>query len=523
MKTTRLAAVDVGTNSIRCIVVEAPVNGHFRVLDDEKATVRLGEGLHATGRISDAAIERAREALVRMRKIAAGLGAEDLDAVATSAVRRAGNGSAFVTQMARDTGVRIRVIDGEEEAELAALSARRHFDMGSNPYAMLDLGGGSAEIVTAVGDHVEGVHSLDLGTVYLTERYLHRDPVGDRELARLQKHIRKELRRSLGDVAGPPVCLIGSGGTVTTIGNVLQGVRKERYESVHGYEVLRSDVVHLLAMLQHRSLRERQAVAGLSPERADIIVAGVAVVDRVMSHLGVNVLRINERGIREGLILKALRERGVLREGGDGSDARDWRASVLTLARSCHVDEAHARQVARLALALFDALAEPAGLGPRARTLLEAAALLHDVGYFIGYAKHHKHSHHLIRHAPLFDFSPREKEVVASVARYHRKALPKKGHEGYGQLPAEDQDLVRKLGGLLRLADGLDRRRSSSVAELQCHLDGDECRVVVTGAEDLSVELYGGQAKGDLFEAAFGRRLLLEQRGAPGAAAGRGT
>ncbi|MBE0617647.1 MAG: Ppx/GppA family phosphatase [Proteobacteria bacterium] len=499
-----LAAIDVGTNTIRCIVAEA-APGDFRVLDDERAVVRLGEGLSATGEISPAAWERAREALERMRKIAEGLGATVIEAVATSAVRRASNGAEFVAAMERDAGVRLRVISGEEEAELAALSARHHFEMANTRYALLDLGGGSVEVVTAVGEHIEGIRSLELGAVVLTERFCRRDPLPARDLERLRKHVRKQLRRHLPVEDFVPQMCVGSGGTVTTLGAMAMALRNERYGSVHGYEVMRSEIVHLLAMLSRKTQKERRSVAGLGPDRADIIVAGVAVVDLVMEHLGVNVLTVNERGIREGLILKSLEKHGLRA----AAERRDWRGSLEDFARSCHVDWPHAAQVRDLAGQLFDAVAEPFGLDGRARELLEAAAVLHDVGYFIDYARHHKHTYHLIRHAELLGFTPREKEIVANVARYHRKALPKKKHEGFGRLETADRVLVLRLGGILRLADGLDRRRNGLVRSLRCRLADGRLQVTLAGEEDLSVEVYGGQEKGDLFERAFRTRLEL--------------
>jgi exopolyphosphatase / guanosine-5'-triphosphate,3'-diphosphate pyrophosphatase len=514
VKNKRLAAVDIGTNSIRCIIVEATENGDFRVLDDEKAMVRLGEGLAATGAISPTATGRAREALVRMRKIIDGLGVEVVEAVATSAVRKASNGREFLAAMEDETRLRVRIIDGREEAELAALSAWHHFDMANARYLLVDIGGGSVEVVSAVGSHIEEITSLELGAVFLTETFLAKDPIPNKDFERLRKHIRRELGQALGDRDFPVQYLIGSGGTMTTIGGMVTAIRKENYDSVQGYEVLHSEVMHLLAMLQRKSCKERRSIPGLSPERADIIVAGVAVVAELMRLFGTNVLKVNERGIREGLILRSLHKHGFLERR---RQPRDWRTSARDFARSCHVDENHGEQVAGLALKIFDALAQPHGLDERGRQLLEAAALLHDVGYFISYSKHHKHSYHLIRYASLFDFSPRERELIANLARYHRKGLPKKKHENFVSLSPEDQELVKKLGGILRLADGLDRRRGGQVRNLKCTLDKGCCIIRLQGAEDLSVEIYGGQAKGDLFEAAFDCALELTEEPATAA------
>ncbi|HTY20191.1 MAG TPA: Ppx/GppA phosphatase family protein [Geobacteraceae bacterium] len=506
MQRKRLAAIDLGTNSIRCIVVEADKSGKFRVLDDEKATVRLGEGLVLEGAISQASWHRTMEALSRMKKIADGYGVMGVEAVATSAVRRASNGAAFVRAVADNIGLSIEVISGEEEAELAALSARNNFDMEGTRYALVDIGGGSLEVVTALGNHIDEIYSLDLGAVVLTEKFISTDPVSQKDNSRLRQHIRKTLKATFPSDEIPVSCLIGSGGTMTAIATMVMAMRKEEYGSIHGYEVFRSEVVHLLAMLMRKNLRERKSLPGLNPDRADIIIAGVTVVDELMEFSRANLLKINERGIREGLILKGLKRHNLLAAEGE---PRNWRDAVLEFARSCHQDEGHSLQVAKLGLELFDSLAITYSLGEKERQMLEAAAILHDVGYFVSYSSHHKHTYHLVRHADLFGFTPREREIIAHIARYHRKSLPKKKHESYARLDPQDQLLVRRLGGILRLADGLDRRRNSVVTSLVCALSKSAFTVTVSGEGDISVELFGGKTKGDLFEAAFGVKLLL--------------
>jgi exopolyphosphatase / guanosine-5'-triphosphate,3'-diphosphate pyrophosphatase len=506
VKKNRLAAIDIGTNSIRCIVVEVDKLGKFRVLDDEKATVRLGEGIAREGTITQAAWQRAMDALSRMKKIVDGYGVVAVEAVATSAVRQATNGAAFVKTVADDIGLNIAIISGEEEAELAALSALHNFDMEGTRYAMVDIGGGSVEVVTALGNHIDEIYSLELGAVILTENFITTDPVNRKEYLRLRRGIRKTLRMAFTPEEIPVQCLLGSGGTMTSIAAMVMAIRKEEYGSIHGSEVFRSEVVHLLAMLMRKELKDRRGIPGLPPDRADIIVAGVAVVDELMELFKVNLLKINERGLREGLILKGLKRLKLLSEE---RQQRNWRDAAIEFARSCHQDEEHSRQVAKLAMEMMDTLAAPCGFGEKERQMLEAAALLHDVGYFISYSGHHKHSYHLIRHADLFGFTPREREIIAHVARYHRKSLPKKSHESYVRLVSQDRLLVKRLGGVLRLADGLDRRRNSLVTALDCSLSNSSFMVRVTGADDISVELFGGKAKGDLFEAAFGRKLIL--------------
>jgi exopolyphosphatase / guanosine-5'-triphosphate,3'-diphosphate pyrophosphatase len=515
-RTNRLAAIDIGTNSIRSIVIDPLPNGKYRILDDEKVLVRLGEGLNQTGRISPAAWERAMEALTRQKKIIDGFKVRAVEAVATSAVRKAANGPEFVREIRERIGLDVAVISGDEEAELAALSAFHNFDLEGVRHLIFDIGGGSLELITALGAHMEEVLSLELGAVFLTENFLKQDPVTPDEHQRLRKYIRKSLKANYaGDRTGMQ-CLVGSGGTVTAMAGMITAARRQRYDSLHGHELLRSEVVHLLAMLSRKSNKERRALPGLNPDRSDIIIAGVTAVDELMDFFNVNVLKVNERGIREGLILRGLRREQLLPQD---KPPRSWRASTLEFARSCYFDEEHSLHVAKLANAVFEGLVEKLKLTQKDQRLLEAAALLHDVGYFIGYSSHHKHSYHLIRHADLFGFTPRERAVIANVARYHRKALPKKKHEEFTSLSPGDRDLVSVLGGILRLCDGLDRRRNSVVEKVGCELNGKTLRLKLSGHEDMSVEVFGAKAKSDLLEAATGLKIAIEAHQEPASAA----
>jgi exopolyphosphatase / guanosine-5'-triphosphate,3'-diphosphate pyrophosphatase len=506
MKKTRLAAIDIGTNSIRCIVVDAGQQGRFMVLDDEKATVRLGENLNKSGKISPAACKRAMDSIGLMRKLIDGFNVTEVEAVATSAVRTASNGRELVAALSSELGRDINVISGEEEAELAALSAQRNFEMKGKRYAMIDIGGGSVEIVTALGSHIEEYYSLDLGAVVMTEQFFTSDPIKTSDYQRFRRHVRSLLKKTFSGEKIAVQAFIGSGGTVTSLGAMVMNIRKQAYTSVQGFEILRSEVVHLLAMLMRKDLKGRKGVPGLNPDRADIIIAGLGVVDEVMDFFGANMLIVNERGIREGLIIKCMRRLGFMPAI---PERRNWRESVYEFARTCHFDDLHSKHVSKLALNIFDNLSQEYRLKKIERKLLEAAALLHDAGYFISYNSHHKHSYHLIRHADLIGFTPREREIVAQIARYHRKALPKKKHEEFQRLNENDQATVCRLGGILRLADGLDRRRSGLVEVMGLHKNGNVFNMSLSGSEDISVEIFGGNAKKDLFEKAFKKNLVL--------------
>ncbi|MDO9308306.1 MAG: Ppx/GppA phosphatase family protein [Deltaproteobacteria bacterium] len=507
MKKSRLAAIDIGTNSIRCIVVEVDSQGRFMVLDDEKATVRLGENMAASGAISPPAFARAVDAMSRIRKLIDGLKVTEVEAVATSAVRSASNGVELVEVLTRELGREIRIISGEEEAELVAISARHNFDMSGKRYMIIDIGGGSVEIMSAVANLVESCYSLQLGAVLMTDRFLLSDPVKETEIDKLRRHVRVELKNIFIDEKPIVQSFISSGGTITALASMVMSMRRQAFSSLHGFEVLRSEIVHLLAMLVRKDIKALRSVPGLNPDRADIIVAGLVVIDELMKFFSANIMLVNERGIREGLIIRCMKRLQLLPES---SVQRTWKASVMEFARSCHFDEPHSRHVAKIALNIFDELAKEFKLKKTDRKLLEAAALLHDVGYFISYNSHHKHSHHLIRHADLFGFTPREREMTALIARYHRKSLPKKKHDEFARLDAKDQLIVCQLGGILRLSDGLDRRRSGLVEVVALRHDVSAYRLRLLGTEDISVEIFGGNAKKDLFEKSFAGNVVFE-------------
>ena len=507
MNKCRLAAIDIGTNSIRCIVVEVDQQGRYTILDDEKATVRLGENLAASGAISAAAFARAVDAMSRIRKLIDGLKVSEVEAVATSAVRSASNGVELANVMSRELGREIRIISGDEEADLVARSVRHNFDMSGKRYMIIDIGGGSVEIMSAVANHVESCFSLELGAVLMTDRFMKSDPVRASEIIKFKHFIRSELKKVFAEDRPTVQTFIGSGGTITTLASMVMNMRGQTYSTSQGFEVLRSEVVHLLAMLVRKDVKSLRNIPGLNPDRADIIVAGLVVIDELMKYFGANIMLVNERGIREGLIISCMKRLKLLPES---TTQRNWKESILEFARSCHFDEPHSRHVAKVSLSIFDSVAKEFGLKKNERNLLEASALLHDVGYFISYNNHHKHSHHLIRHAELFGFSPREREMMALIARYHRKSLPKKKHLEYERLEAKDQLVVSRLGGILRLSDGLDRRRSGLVEVVALKRSGLTFSFKLLGTEDISVEIFGGNAKKDLFEKAFGGVVVFE-------------
>src|SRR6185503_4306123 len=302
----RLAAIDVGTNTVRLVVAEVEADGTYRILDEEREPARLGQGLASTGRLSAESVERALAAIGKMKAIADGFQVTDLRAVATSAVREATNGRAFCREALRRHKVKIEVISGDEEAQLAFRSATRHFSLENRSTALVDIGGGSLEIILTAGTVIDQVFSLPLGAVRVTEAWLKSDPLRPKHWRKLKKGIDRELKHALKRPPFSTETMIGSGGSFTALAHMAQWQREGRHGSVQGYMLTRADIVHLLDRLRETPLDARRQIPGLSADRADIIVAGAAVIARLAKRLGVRQILVNERGIRDGILLQLI-------------------------------------------------------------------------------------------------------------------------------------------------------------------------------------------------------------------------
>ncbi len=548
-KAWRIAAIDVGTNSIRLIVAEAFGEGNYRVLDDEREIARLGKGLGEGGALSPDAVERAVLVIDHMRKIAEGYGVERIRVVGTAAVREASNGEEFRRLLRERTGLSLEIIDAHQEAKLAYTSAAHAFDLRSLPAAVVDIGGGSTEIVLSSGAVIEQVYTVPLGAVRLTDQFGGPDDSAGARYEEMRRHVRRVVREHVPDLPFTPQLLVGSGGTFEAVAKVAMQERgaKGASATVRGYDMTRAEVGRLLDRLRGMALRDRLRVPGLSEQRAEIIVGGVCVLHRVMTRLGVERMRVNDGGIRDGMLLAMIGEffAGPEAEPAPSSAGREPRSrgqirSVRHFAASCNYERRHCYHVASLALQLYDqALRDPAlcaaadaSCGPMwrepdARLLLEAAGVLHDCGYHINYARHHLHSYHLIMHSDMAGFTRREIEIVANIARYHRGPEPKGKHENLASLARADRDLVRALSAVLRVADGLDRTHMQNVRAIRVERAASDprgrasVRLGIEAPADPAVDIWGSQRKSDLFREVFHADLeyaWIDAPAQPGAA-----
>lgn len=500
---TRLAAIDIGSNSIRQIVADVTPDGRIRVLDEMKAAPRLGTGLDKTGMLAEESMRHALEALQRMATLAHQYGATRVESVATSAVRDAANGRHFLDLVRRETGLRVRLLHGEDEARLAFRSALAHFDLARGRSVVMDIGGGSLELAMSADGLLERLVSLPFGAIRVTEAFLGLSP-RRKHVKALRAHVRDDIRKALPlrDWRGSQ--LICSGGTFTNLAGIYlyrQGTTSAAGR-VHGTRVPREELEHIIDLLQECSPQERTQVRGLNVGRSDIILAGLLVAVEVMARIEARELQVSAYGIREGLLLESAQVQALPADPGEARER-----SVRTFAERCHYEAPHAQHVQRLALQLYDAVGARLGCVPADRQVLADAALLHDVGYHINYDKHHKHSYHLILHADLLGMSPVEQVIVANVARYHRGNPPRRKHPNFGRLDRETRARIVRLAAILRVADGFDRGHVGGVQKVKVRWTDRALRLTAVPdprARVLRLELWGASRKSALLAALAG-------------------
>jgi exopolyphosphatase/guanosine-5'-triphosphate,3'-diphosphate pyrophosphatase len=506
----RLAAFDVGSNSIRLVVAEAQADGRYRVLDDERESTRLGRSLASTGELDETSITDSLSALRRFKTIANGLGIENLRAIATCAVREATNGPEFCQIVKNQLGIELEVISSQKEARLAFHSVKRRFDLAGKNTLLVDIGGGSTEIVLASGEHVEAIYATQLGAVRLGEKFGGGQSLAGDDYERMERGIYRELHKTTEKPKQPLHLTIGSGGTFTSLGSIIMAAKGQSRLPLAGCQVTRAELRHLIDRLRKMSLKERREVAGLNPDRADIIVPGLAVIDCIMRRFKVNLIQVHAYGVRDGLLLSMIEDL----QGNNRQDIpTDSLAQMERFSAACGVELQHARQVAKLAGEICNGLYEFYEMEVADMRVLDAAARLQDVGYLIDYESHHKHSYHLILHSHIENFRPEELELIANVARYHRGSEPKRKHENFRRLNADDQLRVRRLAAILRLAGGLDRSHNQTVERVEVRMNNDMLELVVFAAEYPETDLWAARRRTRMLEKVFDAEISIEWSG----------
>lgn len=536
----RLAAIDIGSNAIRLRIVDvdppalgafsagrealragaagatgvdSPRFHPFRDVHADRAPVRLGHDVFTKGRLEPGVIGAACEALRRFRAAMDAAKVDRYRAVATSAAREAQNGDLFVERAAREAGVHVEVIEGVEEARLVQIAVRERIAFGERTAVLVDIGGGSTELTVLRGRGAVYARSLPVGTVRMVEAFLEdRRPVdaGHRRLVeeyvdRVMADATREILELLGDGAegGGIDLLVGTGGNIETLADLcpVAGAPAEG----RGIDV--AAMARLLDELSLRTPEERVQDYGLRPDRADTIVPAATILSRIARVFGQRTIAAPGVGLKEGVLVDLARAHFV------EPDIRGETAAVtdacLRLGRRYHFDEQHGTLVARFADRLFDDLASRHRLGPRDRILLRAAALLHDIGDFVRYEGHHKHSYYIIIHSDLMGLTPEERALVANIARYHRKSPPNLDHDNFRALSREARSKVKAMASILRIADALDREHRAKVTEVSGRIEGDTLLLEVQGAEDRALEEWTVVAKAGMLRDALGLEVRI--------------
>ena len=510
----RIAAIDIGTNSVHMIVVQVRPDLSFEVIDREKEMVRLGAGGLDGRALTPEAMHAALQVLSKFRRLAESHKVDEVIAVATSATREAENGGEFLQAVTQQTGIRPRVISGTEEARLIHLAAVYGVSVPGDVAVVIDIGGGSVEVTRGTGAAIELGRSFKLGVIRLTERFVKTDPLEPRDERKLVRHIDGEIGKYLHQVArGGFERVIGTSGTILSLGAVASAaeglapgapLRNRRFTAKQIRRV-RKDLVAL-------DLEKRLRVPGLEPRRADLAVAGAILVDEILRRLGAGEITLCDLSLREGLVLDYIsRHRKEIAQADRYPDVR--RRSVFELAERCNYWPEHSQHVARLAIGLFDQTRAIHGLTDREREWLEYAGILHDIGVHISYEGHHKHSYYLVKNGDLRGFEPDEIEAIALVARYHRQATPKRSHDGFADLRRRTRRTVRTLAAILRLAESLDRSHAQTITGLELHDRGDDDLLQLRTTGDAELELWAAARHATPFERLTGKPLRLEVSG----------
>jgi len=523
-----LAAIDIGTNSVHMVIasIDAALPS-FNIIGKEKDTVRLGEFCEGTGELTEEAISRCIGSLKRCMKVADRFNADDVVAVATSAVREAANGQDFIDRVKQEVGLSINLISGTEEARRIYLGVISGMELKGKPHAVIDIGGGSTEIILGSGGPPDFLSSSKVGAVRLAAKFVSSDPLSRKEYDYLKAYVRgvlepttDQLKRKLAkrlyrdDNTDETLRLIGTSGTIECLA-ILAAMDKTGVEPdpLNGYRITFDELARWVNRLRKMSYHQRLAVPGMSDRRAEIIVPGAVILQTAMELLQADQLKICERALREGVVVDWMLTNGLIENRMEFQDSvRD--RSVRKLARKYKAD---GDRVAKFALELFDQTQVILhDLTPLEREYLWAAAMLHNSGHYISHSAHHKHSYYLIRNGGLLGFTETEVEIIANIARYHRKSQPKRRHEGYNNLPTKYERLVvDQLGAMLRIAVALDRGRSSSVETISTEYEPKSSTITlnitpVRADNACELELWNIKFKKEWFEAVFDLKLKAQ-------------
>jgi exopolyphosphatase/guanosine-5'-triphosphate,3'-diphosphate pyrophosphatase len=500
----RMAVIDMGSNSFRLVVFAYEEGGWWSLVDEIREPTRVSAGMGDSGRLKPKPMERAVQTATVFANFLRASGVEYVDAVATSAIRDAVNRDELLSEIHDRTGLEVRTISGDEEAWYGYLAIANSTTVADG--FGLDIGGGSVQLMRMADRRLAEAESVRLGAVRVSESHLPDEDAGSKQIKALRKHVARTLEEFEWWSAKDAPRLAGLGGTIRNLAAAAQKRLDLTDLDVQGFVLTRAALGELIEELSSRPASKRGSVRGIKPDRGDVILGGAVVLDAAMEQGGFDEIEVTEAGLREGILFERMLED---RDPPLLDDVR--RASVENLEHRYGGDHAHAQHVARLSLQVFDALAQEGlhDLGDAERADLWAAGILHDIGTAIDYDDHHRHSHYLILNSSLPGYSPRELELIALVARWHRKGAPDPSQLGDLERKGDGRRL-RVLCGIIRLVEQLERARDQSIASVSVQRDGDTVRLVAdtngSGA-DPSVAVWAAQRGSDLLAEAIGEEV----------------
>jgi len=505
----RYAAIDIGSNSIRMEAAEVTPGMPTRILAADRQVTRLGESVFRSGSISPEAMQLAVTVLARMADTYKKLDVMAVRAVATSAVRDTRNQAEFIELASEAIGAPVEIISGREESRLVHLGVQSRWPHPDKRILIVDIGGGSAELIASENGRLRESMSKPLGAVRLAEMFLSEDPPSERHLHHMREYIDEKLANAIPRIGvGSWDHGIATSATASAVICAVHRIPRTKREQADRARASAAQVRQLYSKISSRSLAERRKITGIGPKRAEIIVPGTAVLLRAMETFGLASFYYSAAGVRDGIIAD-LASRRVGRELSQLS--RDQRIEVEHMSSRYGVPLRHARKVADLSRHLFVATMPLHQLPPQFGKLLEAAAYLHDVGHYVNDVSHHKHSYYLVANSDFAGFTDREREVIANLCRYHRKTMPTSGHSPYQGLSGDEKRAVLFLIPLLRLADNLDRSHEQHVESVNCRLHNGHFVVQLMSAPNVDVDLeqWAAERVGEIFRQVYERPITV--------------
>jgi exopolyphosphatase/guanosine-5'-triphosphate,3'-diphosphate pyrophosphatase len=519
------AAIDIGSNSCRLKIAKVVAHRLKTVAEDREVT-RLGASVFDAGLISPEAMASTLRALKRFQRAVQAHGADRIRVVATSAMRDARNAAAFQAWVQAETGWNLEVISGLEEGRLIHLGVTAGEPGSGGRVLLVDLGGGSCEITLSEHKRIRETVSLPLGAVRLTEDFLQADPAPAEGVARMRRFIARELRRAHRRIRPDRISLvIATSGTAAALAEACHAARSgkstlgkgtaRKVKSVEAQTQLSRGLAEaravrkLASRLAKMALPEREAVQGIGPRRAEIIVAGAEVYAELLESFDLAGFRYSPLGLRDGILAQMLAAQDARASVHREFEHERWE-SVLSTARRYGVDQRQAEPVRSHAVQLFRELRSLHNLPPEYESWLAAAALLRDTGKFINHQGHHRHTQYIVSSSELYGYTRVERTIVSAIARYLGKSRPQPGDRALRNIPAEEHKNVLCAVVLLRLAVALNQDRASDVLRVGVKLYPKrvylELRPGRTGAE---LELWSLRKEANYFREVFGRELFV--------------